>query len=371
MNDIKISNLQLFVVVSMFLSGGSMLILPSIAAAEAGVDAWISVIVSIGIGLLLIPLYVSLNAKFPNQSFIQYSGLILGKIGGVIVSLLFLASTFFLSAILLWNIGTLASIQIMPETPLLPIMILMLAIVVMGAWLGLETVARTGEILIPWAIILFVIPIVFVTPKVDLESILPVLNDGFKPVMRSTYTVTAVMFVEGYVLLMVLPYVSERKGIMRTFLIGGFLSGLVLLVTIFYCITILGERATAGLVFPTYTLAKLISIGHFVERIEAIIASIWVITIYYKATVCLYVTAFGTAQLFKLNDYRPLVVPLGLILLPLATIIYPDMIYFRLVSAKYYPLVDYTIGLFVPLLMWVVYHIRKKNINEQLRTLPK
>ena len=99
--EIKIGQFQFFVLVALYVSGGAMLIIPAIAASEAGQDAWISILLSLLAGLALIPLYAKLNAKFPGQTIVQYSDHILGKIAGKTVSVIFLSTAFILCATLM------------------------------------------------------------------------------------------------------------------------------------------------------------------------------------------------------------------------------------------------------------------------------
>lgn len=69
--------------------------MPPAFAAHAKQDAWISAILGVGIGLLLVILYNALGSSFPNMTLAEYSEKVLGKWIGKTVSLLFF-SYFFL-----------------------------------------------------------------------------------------------------------------------------------------------------------------------------------------------------------------------------------------------------------------------------------
>lgn len=92
-----ISARQFAIIVLLFVVGDSILYVPSLTAAEAKQDAWISGIIGWGEGLLLTLLYSAVSKRYPNQTIIQYSELILGRWLGKVVSVLFI-TYFFIDA---------------------------------------------------------------------------------------------------------------------------------------------------------------------------------------------------------------------------------------------------------------------------------
>lgn len=68
----------------------------------------------------------------------------------------------------------------MPNTPMVVLNILMAGIVVMGVRLGLETFARTAEILIVVFFVILFILVVFISPEIKFENIQPVYEMGTK-----------------------------------------------------------------------------------------------------------------------------------------------------------------------------------------------
>lgn len=66
------------------------------------------------------------------------------------------------------------NIHVLPSTPMVALNILMGMIMVMGVRLGLETIARSAEILIVVFFFLFLILVVFISPEIKFENIQPV-----------------------------------------------------------------------------------------------------------------------------------------------------------------------------------------------------
>ncbi|MFM1655276.1 endospore germination permease [Brevibacillus sp. B_LB10_24] len=359
LDDVKISLRQFTVLAVLITIGDSILVLPAVPALVAKQDAWISGLVGLAAGLVIVYLLCKAWALQPRLTFIESSRIILGKWLGGAVSLLFLGYLFLSAAAHIREIGDFMTTEILTKTPYAAIHILFLYIIVLGSWLGLEAIARTGEIFIPLLVSLFLIPLVAILPLAHGERILPILEEGMKPIIRGSITFTAFPFMELVVFLMVLPYVEQTDKVTKRFLCGAMLGGVVLIVVMVLAIMVLGPELTARHLYPTYALAKKISIGHFFQRVEAILAFFWILTTYFKIAVYFLAFIIGLAQLLTLKEYRALILPMGMILLALASIISPNISYYNEVIASYWPLFDMTYSVLFPLCLVAVAFLRK------------
>ncbi|WP_313894091.1 endospore germination permease [Psychrobacillus sp.] len=363
--NVKINSYQFLVLVILFTVGTSILIVPSVLAAEAKQDAWIVAIFGTGIGLLVIWLFCTLAQWFPHLTFIQVNEKILGKWVGKAVSLLFVFMSFIYTSGLLFYSGTFLTTHVMPNTPMAALNILMAIIIVMGVRLGLETIARSAEILIFFFFFLYLFLVLFILPEAKFENVQPVFEAGTKTIVQSSLSLIEVTSVNAIVLLMIFPaFINQPKSAKKSFLIGNLIGGLVIIIITLSCIFVLGADSTARQMFPGYGLAKKIKIGSFVNRVEAIMAALWIICIYFKATIYFYASVLGIAQIFNLKDYRPLTIPLGMIGVVLSLVIYPNVVYLQNWNATTGLYFSFSIGVFLPLLLVAVYAIRKKQLKK-------
>jgi len=88
---------------------------------------------------------------------------------------------------------------------------------------------------------------------------------------------------------------------------------------------VLGPDVLSSLYFPSYVSTGRINIGDFLTRIEASSAVGFVITIFIKASLCLYVVSNGVAKVFNLKSYRSVVLQLGLLMVYFSDFIYKDI----------------------------------------------
>lgn len=366
MQNIKINPYQFLVLVTLFSMGTSILIIPSVLANEAKQDAWIVAIVGTGIGLVVVWLFCIIALWFPHLTFVQVNEKILGKWLGKAVSLLFISMSFIYSASLLFYAGSFLNTHMMPNTPLGALNFLMVFIIVLGVYYGLETIARSAEVLILFFLILFLILVLFISPEVQFELIQPVFETGARTIIQSTIPFIETISVNAIVLLMIFPAcVNKIKQAKTAFFIGNLIGSSVMIIITFLCISVLGPDNTARAYYPGYELAQRINVGDFIQRIEGLMAGLWIITLYFKATLYFYVSVVGMAQIFNLKNYRPLTIPLGILVLIFSIVMYPNVVYQQNWNATTGLILSCSVGLFLPLLLVVVYVIRKKQWKKE------
>jgi spore germination protein KB len=142
-------------------------------------------------------------------------------------------------------------------------------------------------------------------------------------------------------------------------MIGYLIGGLIMIVIIFLTISVLGPESTARHNYPTYTLARKINIGNFVQRIEAVLAIMWILSIYMKMTIYLYAVVIGSAQILNLKNHRPLIVPLGGISVILSLKMFSNVIEQQTWDREIAVFFSYTVGFLLPLIMLCIAVFRK------------
>ena len=355
----KISIRQLTILVMLITIGDSILVLPSTSVSFAKQDTWISGLIGLAVGLLAVYMFSVVGNLHPKLTLVQSSQKILGTWLGSLVAVIFLFYPIITNVAFFREIGDFMTTEMMPETPSQAIQILFACIVVFGVRLGLEVIARTGEIFLPFFILLFFLLVIFLFPQAELEKLQPILENGIKPVIHGSLSVIAFPFLELVVFLMIVPYINQPQHLKKGLLQGALLGGMVIFILIVISILVLGADQTSRALYPSYSLARRVTIGKFFERVEAMLALMWLLTIFMKSAFYFYVFNLGLAQLLKLKGYRMLTLPTALLMIVLAPIIAPDVTYYNKVIGEYWPYFDMTYGILLPLLLLVGYFIRK------------
>ncbi|MFP3471013.1 GerAB/ArcD/ProY family transporter, partial [Micrococcus sp. SIMBA_144] len=101
--------------------------------------------------------------------------------------------------------------HILIKSPAEVISILFISVVIFATRLGLETIVRCGEIFFPWVIGLFILWMLFSVPDVTFTNLLPVMEDGVKPIWDGATLSMSIPYLQLIVFLIISPAVHSKK----------------------------------------------------------------------------------------------------------------------------------------------------------------
>ncbi|UPW81366.1 endospore germination permease [Lysinibacillus sp. Ag94] len=359
-----ISSRQFMIITFLASIGTAILISPASVTSEAKQDAWIATIISVVLSLLLIKLFITVGKRTPALTFVEANEKILGRFFGKITSIGFIFLSLLSAGELLYFIGIFMKTEVLPETPTMAFAFLFSIIIIYAAFLGIEVFARFAEILFPFFILIFILFVVSISPSVHMENLQPIMEAPAKSLFISIIRLMSIFSFPLVILLMIFPStINVHKSAQKGFYIGTILGGIVLIAIITLAILVLGPANTASRTFPSYSLAQRISIGNFLQRIEVIMAAMWLISIYIKTFMFFYAGVIGIAQICKIKNHRPLIFPFGMIILGLSQIIHPSIIHSEIYNRETWPIFSSIFAIFLPLVLLLIAKIRKINGN--------
>ncbi|EES74684.1 spore germination protein (amino acid permease) [Paenibacillus sp. oral taxon 786 str. D14] len=314
MENTKLSPMQLFALLVLFQLGTALVVNLGMAARE---DAWIAVLCGMLVGCLLFLGYAFLYTAFPDKLPTQYMRLLLGKYLGGLIGFAYILFYMNKASRDLMDGGLLVFASTLKETPLFIINTVMMLTIIYVLHKGIEVLARTAFILL-WVVFVIGIIILFLllfSGIIDFTRILPVLSDGFGPVLESVYRQNYQFpFGEIICFTMVLPYLNNVKAGVRAGLMSVLLSGMILSGTVVITISILGVDIAERSIFPLLTMVGKASIADFIQRLDILVVMVLIIGDFFKIAVYFYAAVIGASDLFKI-PYRKVLYPLALIVL--------------------------------------------------------
>src|SRR4030095_5523709 len=173
--NFKISARQFMILVLLYSVGTGILLTPAPLASLSKQDAWLAAILGTGAGLMFVWLYIKVGHLFPDLTWDQVIEKVFGKWLGKLINFSFFFWAFSTAAQITYIVGDFIKTYWMPETPIVALNILFAMIVIQGARLGVETIARSAEMLFILFLFLLITLIVFISPQVDVQNIKPVL----------------------------------------------------------------------------------------------------------------------------------------------------------------------------------------------------
>lgn len=361
LNEEKISSTQLMFLLVTLVTATGWLFVPAITAEAAGESGWISVLIPATVfGVAVVLVCVALGLRFPGRTVIEYSGDIAGKFGGKVVGLGYIFFFLHINGVIIREFGEFMVTAFMPDTPLLVFNGVMVLLAAYAVRCGLEVICRANQFVFPLAVLSLFVIIALVAGEMHLENLLPVMEEGLAPVLKGALA-PASWRGEVVVLLMFLPYLNFPQEAGKAGLLAVIFIGILLTLATAAVIAVFGEGMAAHLTFPTLYLARYVSVAGFIERVEAIVMVLWVAGIFVKISCFYQAAALAVAQWLGLKDYRPLVLPLGVVQLVWSVTLFDNSRELVAFLAKTFPPYAYVFELGIPLLLLLIALIRKKG----------
>jgi spore germination protein KB len=341
-----------------------ILLVPAITTRHAKQDMWLSPLWASFIGFLTVYIAVQLNHLYPKKTLIEYSEEILGKFLGKAVGLIFLFYFLQANGIIIREYGEFVVGNFLTYTPLVMVMGSMILVCSFAVRSGVEVIARLAEMIMPVVIILILTNIVLLIPDMEVANMFPIMERGIIPSLKGA-VIPVGWFSEFILIAFLLPYIADRNNGKK----WGMISVTAVMLTLSFIniavLFVLGG-ITSRFVYPAISAVRYISIADFLEHIEAIVMALWVAAVFLKIAVFYYALVLGTAQWLNLSDYRPIVFPMGFLLLLFAVWSAPNLMeltHFLGTSSPFYRI---SIQTAIPLLLLFIAKWRKRtnNLNQ-------
>jgi spore germination protein KB len=360
----KISAAQMGMMMYPTIIATAILLVPAITARHANQDMWLSPLWASFVGFLTVYIAVQLHQLYPQKTLIEYSEDILGKFLGRAVGLIFLLFYLHISGIIVREYGEFIVGNFLLHTPIVFVMgsiVLVCSFAVRG---GVEVIGRLAELSVPVVIIMILIIIILLIPDMEVENMFPIMEKGIMPSLMGAL-VPQGWFSEFLLIAFLLPYVADQNKGKK----WGMISVVAVMLTLSFiniaALFVLGG-ITDRFVYPVASAVRYISIADFLEHLEAMVATLWVAGVFLKIAVFYYALVLGTAQWLNLSDYRPIVFPIGFLMLLFAVWSAPNLMEltrFLGGSSLFY---RFSIQTGLPLLLLFIAKWRKRTNNQKL-----
>ncbi|WP_339248991.1 endospore germination permease [Paenibacillus sp. FSL P2-0136] len=357
----RISTAQLVILGLFTFIGDMALVYPAAMTSEAHQDAWIAALISIPPGIALVFLFVVVANISPDQNIIEISRQVLGKWLGSAVGGYYLFFFIIAASTYVREIEDFMCTQIYEGTPGGVIRFMSIVLLVYGLRLGLETVGRAAQVFFPLFALFLVALMLLLFPQVRLERVYPMMTTPLPDMLHSIMIGVFYPFGEICVFFMIYPYTRKNSKINRDIFIALCIGSVGLNLILFLSLTVLGVYFSEHSFYAAYILAQKINIANFLQRLEALMATAWIITTYFKTALYFYAFVLGMAQIFKLKSHRPLIFPVAFLIYGLSQLISKDIIFYVKEIPPYWVDWNLTYSLALPLLILVVHKVRQRR----------
>ncbi len=291
---------------------------PAYLIDTAGSLNWVMPLTS---GIITISLLSMQQALLNRQAFdlLSLSEQLLGRLGFYVVGLFYLFALYAVACLWTREFAENTLLTALPNVTFSMIVLLYGLCAMLLVYFGIEAVTRASYLILPFAIGGLFLVLGGLAPMIKPLFLFPVLGNGIAA------TVTPTIFLIGastpLVLISLLASSFQDRQTIRTAIYLG-VGGVSLLRSTANAVytASFGGLVGAENILPFYEMARLIYLNRYIQRLESVFILLWVMSGVLGITVCLYGSLSILTRLLKLPTPKPLLFPLGLIMINIAGI---------------------------------------------------
>lgn len=326
----------------------------------AGAAAWMTPLG--GLILILGGIYILslVLKKSPGNTLVEINELAFGPVLGLAVNILFIVMVLeLIGALFIREFSEAMLTTTVRNAPLGVIFTGFAAAGFLGAYLGIEALARTARLTYPHVMLSIVILILTLIPFWNFHNLLPIFGKGAAQTffIGSLSTAGIIEITVAGVIVQSMGGTGTFAGIgYRAMLLGYSILAAILLTLLLTYNWPVSEEFT----LPFLRLARTIYLGAFFQRLESIYILVWGVVGSMKIALILYGAAAALARTLRLPDYRPLLWPLALIMFVLG-LLPPDMPTTTMLDEDYVRYFVLVPGYLLPLMVSVVFWFKGRG----------
>ncbi|MBO8128770.1 MAG: GerAB/ArcD/ProY family transporter [Peptococcaceae bacterium] len=302
----------IFIIAKLFLSYQVHLF--HFAANAAWMVPLIQTVLTIGAFLVL----AWLLERHPGKTIVEIGeelvGPVINTFFGIILAVIFVG----LVGLILRQFAERALTGFIPDTPISAVVLLFMTGVVPVAYLGFEVIARTARVFIVFLVLSGLTVVVLSSPLWEGHALYPLWGNGPVGLIKGSLVASGV-FMEIFLLAVIAPFLP-RGSLRRVGFWSIGLSGLFLFLGVISVLLVFSFPASAELAVPFFEVTRTISIGRFGQRLETLFLPMWVLISLIKMSVGLYLVSALMARTLRLPYYRPLILPMAVLVIAVAFI---------------------------------------------------
>lgn len=353
-----ISDKHAISIIIIFIAGTNSIML---TAASAEKDIWIAIILATLLSLPIAYIFGRLHYLYPDNDLFDITEICFGRFLGKVINIFVTLFLFESIAQVLRNTTQFIVSVSFTKTPRV---ILDIAIIIICIWIvksGIEVMGRWSQ----FFILLFIVTPIVIMPlllgKMNINNILPLFEKGIKPVLVGSFEGFMFPFTQSIAFLALISNFGSRKSGVNVFTVGFTIGGVLVLILALPPLLVLGISDATELFYPTYAAISRLEVLDFIQRGEIVAGTIFILGAFIKISIFFIATCKGVSHLFKMDDYRFIVAPIGLLAINLTDIEFENVMqYFNFGTStwNYYALPFQVI---IPIVLWGIAEIRVRK----------
>lgn len=350
---IRINNFEIYCMLVLLTVPSAFLIVPAMVNHRTANNAWLAILAALIPGALLLYVYLYILKKSTRPFPLMLEdclGKIIGKILGFFYIIVFLIGCSVNLAIFV----TFISANIVPDTPLSVFIGLMLLTCYYGLKTGLANIARVSILMfllaLPLIILLLSLGIAY---NPDFSNLLPFMSISLQDFAHGVYE--GFWIISNMMAILILAFFSTRREkISSTLFMSLFTYVFITAMSAAVIIIHIGSNTTNLLSFPIFKVVRDISVGDFIQNVDALFIALWIAGVFGAISVKWFMACYVTQQVFGLKDYKFIAAPTAVIIAFFTLLAAKNIIALHVLVHTLLPVIYGVIYVLIPLLIFFV-----------------
>lgn len=331
-------------------------------------NGYLSVIIGFVFGFIPLLIYLYIMDSNPDLNIVQVNEKIFGKFFGKIINTVLCLFIFLFTIITFWNLGDFVNSQFLNATPTLAITIAFLIPIIYILYKGFNTIARTALILFYVNILAFLLIVFSLTPQIELNNLLPFMEDGIVPILKGSYNFVAYNLLPLFILTIIpKKNIINNNKTKKHFIFMYMLSSLAIILIILMITGIFGINLAQTFAYPEYHVLKRISLFNSLQRLESMISLTWLFAFYITLSLSLYYVCENIKVTFNITNKK--IISIIILIISVLALIISEFIFKNHTQAqsfllKIFPNMMFIFLLGIPILIALKIKFTKKTSNS-------
>ncbi|MCX7614227.1 MAG: spore germination protein, partial [Clostridiales bacterium] len=234
-----------------------------------------------------------------------------------------------------------------------------------GAYKGVEVVSRLSVFIIPFVLLAVLIFFFMGLSKMDLSILQPVLEDSKISDINTGAFITGARYSEGLIFLVFSYFLTQKANFNKVFFKSLIVFGIAFEIIVISTITVLGVDYAKNLFNPYFVYIRQLQVSDVIQRVQAFNTLSWFPGILLKLSIDCFMASYIFSGIFNSKSHKKYVIPLAIIsfLICMLPALQKTSVIFKLLSDQIFPFFTLPVTLVLPLLMMIMYFIRRKKIE--------
>lgn len=338
------------------------LLLPKIIIQSQGSATLINIVYITLLALFAIFILNKLYKNFKGMDILDISGYLFGKTFKFIVGVSLIVCFLFIASLLIRITAENLKTMYFQNTPTPYIVFFILFAVAMINRYTLKTIIKTNLIVTPLIAISFIVLLILSSSDFVFERLFPILGYGFENTFIKG-SMNLFCFGNLVFLFFLMPHLKDYNQFNKLSYTSVIITGLLLLLVIGSILLMFPISIASGSSIPLYLQTRAITIGKFIQRIDALFVLIWNLSVLSYSSIIIGFINYIFKKITNVQNSSTVSYTFVAILFG-TCLLYNNILQTRKLEAEGYKYIALSLTFIVSFIILILANIKKKFIKK-------